>query len=99
MAATGSFRRALLAAGYVDAAQLPTGVIVATANLIEVIPTEQSVVGSIEREFGDYSPGRFGWWLHEVRRVVNPPACRGMLGLWELPTDVLIVEEVCAPAD
>ena len=99
LAATGAFRWALLHAGYGDTRELPTGVIIATADVIEVLPTEQIVVSSVEREFGDYSAGRFAWWLHDVRRTVQPIACRGMLGLWTVPAELTIWEEVCAPTD
>lgn len=36
-----------------------------------------------EKWFGDYTPGRYAWLLHNVARLPEPiPAC-GALGLWE----------------
>ncbi len=36
-----------------------------------------------ERSFGDYTPGRFAWLLDHVRRLPEPVATKGALGLWE----------------
>ena len=42
--------------------------------------------------FGDYTPGRFGWFLNGIRRV-EPIDCKGALGLWTLsPTLVRKLE-------
>lgn len=42
-----------------------------------------------ERAFGHYAPGRFAWITSPTRTVfAKPIPARGMLGLWELPTDV-----------
>ena len=42
-----------------------------------------------EIAFGDYAPGRFGWVLADVVRLSEPIPCRGMLGLWTVPDDVV----------
>lgn len=42
-----------------------------------------------EREFGDYTPGRWAWLLADVRRLPEPVPCKGALGLWTVPADVL----------
>jgi activating signal cointegrator 1 len=44
-----------------------------------------------ENAFGDYGPGRFAWFLDRVHRVAEPVPCRGALGLWTVPDDVLAV--------
>jgi hypothetical protein len=35
-----------------------------------------------EIAFGDYTPGRFGWLLDNVRPLAAPVMARGALGLW-----------------
>lgn len=42
-----------------------------------------------ERAFGDYSPGRYAWLLADVRPLRTPVPCKGALGLWVPPADVL----------
>lgn len=36
-----------------------------------------------ERSFGDYSPGRYMWFLTNIRTLPEPIPCKGALGLWE----------------
>jgi hypothetical protein len=36
-----------------------------------------------ERQFGDFTPGRFAWVLENVQRLVEPVEARGWQGLWE----------------
>lgn len=42
-----------------------------------------------ERALGDYTPGRFGWVLDNVRALPVPIPCRGKQGLWTPPAEVL----------
>ncbi len=35
-----------------------------------------------ERAFGDFSPGRYGWSLSNVRRLARPLTATGWQGLW-----------------
>ncbi|MFH0901428.1 MAG: hypothetical protein V2A73_12440 [Pseudomonadota bacterium] len=41
-----------------------------------------------ESAFGDYSPGRFAWYLGDVRRLPEPIECRGSLSLWNVPPEI-----------
>jgi len=36
-----------------------------------------------EREFGDYTPGRYAWLLTDVQMLPEPVPAKGALGLWE----------------
>jgi hypothetical protein len=36
-----------------------------------------------ERAFGDFRPGRYGWFLTNVKMLPEPIPAKGMLGLWE----------------
>ncbi|HEX3884790.1 MAG TPA: hypothetical protein VHW66_19205 [Stellaceae bacterium] len=37
----------------------------------------------ITDDYGDYSPGRFAWWLTDIERFVPPILARGAQGFWE----------------
>ena len=57
----------------------------ATAVLVAAKPTtaeNRPPPDSDEALFGDYSPGRFGWQLGDVRVLAQPVAVRGLQGLW-----------------
>jgi hypothetical protein len=49
---------------------------------------ELAGVGSCERAFGGYEPGRYGWLLAGIKALPEPIECRGMPGLWNVPADV-----------
>lgn len=75
-------------AGYL----LPRGSVVAVARLVDCRMTglggqlEAEWIRKLsdnERSFGDYSPGRYGWILDDVRPFPEPIPARGALGLWE----------------
>jgi hypothetical protein len=53
-------------------------------------PTGESVeiYSWTERMMGNFSLGRFGFVLENVRSIPSPIAVRGMLGLWNVPADV-----------
>jgi activating signal cointegrator 1 len=91
------FFGALIDAGYRGGMRLPRGKIVAVVDLMNCLPTAgPRVNGSgpkyadwvhelsdMERAFGDYSPGRYGWKLANVRALAEPVSARGMPGLWQ----------------
>jgi hypothetical protein len=58
-----------------------------------VKPTEKAAleISGLERHLGDYTPGRFAWLFDRERLLVlpEPVVCRGALGLWDVPTDVV----------
>lgn len=99
------FLTVLKAAGYVSWRDLPTGLVLAVANLTGVAKTEEWTAmsqGLLQHEiaFGDYSRGRFGFALAEVRALPTPiPAAHvasdgttkpgGALGLWSVPQVVV----------
>jgi hypothetical protein len=72
----------------------PLGAIVAVAYLADCQRTEELVedgsipVGSLEWKCGDYSPGRFAFWLRDIRPLPLPIGYRGALGLWSVPPEV-----------
>lgn len=79
---------------------LPRGAIVAVARLEMCLTTDPLVYDGFtgafgdrltdqERAFGDYSPGRYGWLLADVRRLAQPVPCKGALSLWQPSAEVL----------
>jgi len=67
-------------------ARLPLGAIVATAELVDVLPTQEALarglVSALERLYGDFSAGRFAWFLANVTALAIPVPARGSLSLW-----------------
>lgn len=74
---------------------LPRGEIVGAVSLDAILRTEQlddnrmTLMGiygatriSIEREFGDFTPGRYGWYLKHPFQLSEPFEIKGSLGLW-----------------
>lgn len=51
-----------------------------------------------ERMMGDFTPGRYGWVLVNIRMLPTPIPCRGAQGLFNLPDNVLrqVQEALCA---
>lgn len=47
------------------------------------------VISDEEFAFGDYSDGRFAFKIERVLRLEHPIQCRGALGFWSLPDDVV----------
>lgn len=86
------FYEVLAAAGFTHAASMPRGAIIGTVRLVSCWPTEQVLARGIseqERRFGNYGPGRFGWYLKDPVRLKEPIPARGRLGLWPVPDDLL----------
>lgn len=42
----------------------------------------------MEREFGDYSEGRFAFMLRNIQMLKKPIPAKGALGLWDFPVEV-----------
>lgn len=58
----------------------------ATIRLIdEAVPIDQ--VLDDQAPLGDFSPGRWGWLLTDIRRC-DPVPCKGRQGVWRLPDDI-----------
>ena len=53
-------------------------------------PGCQSYLHWYEDDLGNYSPGRYGWILDNVRPLAEPIPYRGQQGLWSVPEGVLL---------
>jgi hypothetical protein len=90
------YRKVLANAGYREASDLPLGQVIAVADLVDVMKFTRSSLREVrervareefpphEADFGDFSAGRYGWVLRNVRRLEKPIPARGMLGLWQV---------------
>lgn len=89
-------KAALLRHGITNPRDLPTGVILATANLFDIAPMIEAdnphgckikgyKISEKEYAFGFYSPGRFAWMLSSIKALDKPIPAKGKLMLWEYP--------------
>jgi len=88
-------------------ALIPRGKLIAVAELVGCFQFQCLQVGRTytlddkhevpftvqEQLLGDFSPGRFGWVLRDVRQLPEPIPYRGRQGLFDVP-DKLIPEEL-----
>lgn len=78
---------------------LPLGCFVATANLVEVMPTDRvtHLVGNQELAWGNYAPGRYAWLFDDVEPLAIPIPWRGMQSMFSVPDDVFGLAETTEP--
>lgn len=85
-------RAALSEWGYTEN-NLPTGAVVATAQLVNCLKSVDTwtdgyelegrrLIYSPEYEFGDFTPGRYAWELADVRKLDETIPAKGQQGLW-----------------
>ncbi|MGE0444533.1 MAG: ASCH domain-containing protein [Vicinamibacterales bacterium] len=68
---------------------LPLGAVVASARIVNVLPTHWiRDLSAREQLFGDYTAGRFGWYIADVVRLPEPIKWTGRLGLWTVPPEL-----------
>lgn len=94
---TEPYRRVLARGGFTSADELPRGGVIALAQLVDVLAftrtslrdtrerAAQGLLPEHEADFGDFSPGRFGFVLNGVRRLPTTVQAKGMLGVWKVP--------------
>lgn len=72
--------------------RIPLGAFVAVATLVDVKTTEEldaMRLCAIERLYGNYGPGRFGWLLGNIRPLREPVGATGRQSLWSIDDDLL----------
>lgn len=64
---------------------LPFGMALATVDLVDCLPVDEIPYGLIRPElcFGDYGPGRYGWFL-ENAKMIEPFPVTGRQGLFNV---------------
>jgi hypothetical protein len=68
-----------------DIQALPRGAVLGTVELVDVRRAEDVMaqLSQLEKELGDYSPGRWAWLLKSPIVYGRPIIAHGALGLWE----------------
>jgi hypothetical protein len=80
------FRTLLQQAGYLDWASLPVGTVVGVVELVGCMTVvDVPDLDAVERQLGDFGPGRWAWQLARPRRLLTPVPCRGRLGVFDGP--------------
>jgi activating signal cointegrator 1 len=70
---------------YGDYHKMPTGAIVASTNLLNVMATEKILptLDWLERACGDYSSGRFAFKLCNTKMLAEPIPAKGRQRFWD----------------
>lgn len=66
-------------------ADMPTGCMIATAELVDCIKITPEYAASMtadELALGDWTPGRYAWKLAKVKSLPEPIPAKGQQGLW-----------------
>jgi hypothetical protein len=68
-------------------ADLPLGAVVGTVEIMDCVPIEE-LYGSqydteLERSYGDWARGRYGWILRNPKRLEAPIPAAGHQGFWQ----------------
>ena len=68
---------------------MPYGALVTRCTLVDVIRTEYAQVSEQERQWGDFTPGRWAWRLADVVPITPPIPWRGERGLFDVDANAL----------
>jgi activating signal cointegrator 1 len=63
--------------------RFPCGAVVATCHLVGCRESSGAAPNDQEAALGDWSVGRWIWELADIKKLEEPIATRGSLGLWE----------------
>lgn len=86
------FRAELINARYESWADLPRGMVIAVAELVDCVrinARENRCMPEPEQSFGDYTLGRYYFRTEGVRRLREPFPLRGLQRLQKLPRPIL----------
>lgn len=77
-------RDACLRFGY-DPDKIPRGAVLGTAFKTGLVHFENSIMGPnyVADEYGDYTPGRYGYPLTNIKKFSEPVPVRGHQGFWD----------------
>lgn len=80
--AAGMMAHALRLTSVRDLRTLPFGAVLAVGELTAVHRTEDLRVSAAEREFGNFTAGRYAWEIVDLQLLAEPIPARGAQGLW-----------------
>lgn len=71
--------------------RVPLGAILGVVELESIGATEDQdyFISALERRYGDFSWGRFGWQLQNPRQFKEPISYSGRQGLFDVPDSVV----------
>lgn len=73
--------------------RIPFGAVIATADLVDIRSTDELLatlrVNPIEKIYGNYEPGRFGWILENIIALPEPIPFKGAQGFFNVPDHLL----------
>ncbi|HEY1292800.1 MAG TPA: ASCH domain-containing protein [Chloroflexota bacterium] len=85
------FNKTLRTRDILSARDLPLGAVLAIGRLVDCQKVgegaQRPAQNSLEFAFGDFSWGRWLWYLDDVEELDEPLPARGALGLWEWRPD------------
>lgn len=87
-----------LAESSLPSGNLPLGALVATAILVDVVPTTDLtilLISEMERFWGDYAEGRFAWVFKDVKSLNEPVPFKAKQGFFIVP-DHLLADRLAA---
>ena len=64
---------------------IPRGCIVSIHILVQCVQFTEDNIQMIEDDYGDFSPGRFGWESALLHTLSSPVKVKGWQGLWNWP--------------
>lgn len=85
------YKSALRTGGISGAGTLPTACILAVAKLVHAYQfdgTSEADFSANEVAFGDFTSGRYGFVLEDVRSLAEPVKCTGALSIWTLKPEI-----------
>lgn len=76
--------------GRLRGGRMPLGAIVAVCELVDCKPSGEleTTVSAVERLWGNFDPGRFGWILANVRPLPAPVPYIGRQGFFNVPDEL-----------
>lgn len=92
IAARDPFASALAAMGLsIDPLTVPRGALLGSIEIVDCVPCEsvRDNLDDAEREYGDYTYGRYAWVLSEPRLLSRPVLYRGGRGFFDVPRAVV----------
>lgn len=75
--------------------QVPGGVILAVAELVDVLPCDSLFAQTLRAD--PFAEGPFCFILDNIRKLREPRICRGLPGLFPVPADVMDAVETGSP--
>lgn len=70
---------------WAEAMSLPYGFALCIVELVACVRTETcNGISQMERDLGDYTPGRWAWLTNNLRVFTEPIPMKGSQGLWNI---------------